>query len=247
MTYSLNGKIAIVTGGSRGIGAATAYKLAAHGAAIALTYSKSAAQAEAVAEEIVKAGGKAKAYGADAGNPEALTAFVAEVSKDFGIVDILVNNAGIFEGGLIGQTTTDDYIRTRNVNIDAVFNLTNAVVPHMNDGGRIINVSSVWGERSLMPGISAYNASKFAVNGFTRSWARDLAPRRILVNAVEPGPIATEMNPEHGEGGDAMRALIPLGRFGKPEEVANLIAFLAGPEASFINGATIPVDGGAIA
>lgn len=247
MTQPLSGKIALVTGSSRGIGAATAKKLASQGATVAVVYGKSKDEGAKVVDAITKAGGKAKLYSANANKPETMPELAKAVLADFGTIDILVNNAGVLGGGLIGETDYAEYERIRQVNVDAVFALTNAVVPHMKTGGRIINISSVLGERSIMPGISVYNATKFAVNGFTRSWARDLAPKGILVNSVQPGSTATDMNPEDGEGSEAQRAGIPLGRFGRPEEIAGAVAFFAGPDATFITGETLSVDGGAIA
>lgn len=243
MTH-LTGKTAIVTGGARGIGAAIVRKLAAHGANVAITYSKSAKEAEALAAELNKQGVKAKAYLADAGDAASLPGFTKTVLKDFGSIDILVNNAGMLNAGLIGELALADYEKLFSVNVTGVVALTNAVVPHLKEGGRIVNISSVLGERAVMPGIGIYNASKFAVTGFTRSWAHDLGPRGITVNAVQPGPIDTDMNPATGPQADAQRAAIPLGRYGKPEEIAAAVAFLASPEASFISGATLNVDGG---
>lgn len=247
MTNVLSNKIALVTGSSRGIGAAIAKKLASHGAHVAVVYGKSKDEADKVVEAITSAGGKARAYHADATKPATMAALADAVKKDLGPIDILVNNAGVFNNGLIGETDYAAYERDRSINMDTVFALTNAVVPQMKNGGRIINISSVLGERSLMPGLSVYNATKFAVNGFTRSWARDLAPKGILVNAVQPGPIDTDMNPATGEFADAQRANVPLGRYGKPEEIAGAVAFLAGPDATFVTGTTITVDGGSIA
>lgn len=247
MTQPLSGKIALVTGSSRGIGAATAKKLASQGATVAVVYGKSKDEGQKVVDAITQAGGKAKLYSANANKPETLPELAKAVLADFGTIDILVNNAGVWGVGLIGEIDYAEYERTRQVNIDAVFALTNAVVPHMKSGARIINISSVLGERSLMPGISVYNATKFAVNGFTRSWARDLAPKGILVNSVQPGSTDTDMNPADGEGSEAQRASIPLGRYGRPEEIAGAVAFFAGPDATFITGETLSVDGGAIA
>lgn len=246
MNQLLATKVAIVTGASRGIGAAIARKLAAQWAYVAVVYGSSKDAADKVVAEITNAGGKAKAYHADASKPERLSELATAVKQDFGAIDILVNNAGVLNAGVVGEVGYADYEHVRRVNVDAVFALTSAVVPHLPDGGRIVNISSVLGERSIMPGLSVYNASKFAVNGFTQSWARDLAPRNILVNAVEPGPIDTEMNPANGEGAEAQRAQVPLGRYGKPEEIAGAVAFLVGPDATFVTGATLRVDGGLI-
>jgi 3-oxoacyl-[acyl-carrier protein] reductase len=164
--------------------------------------------------------------------------------KDFERLDILVNNAGVFLGGRIGEVKAADYERVMRINVDAVFALTNAAVRKMRPGGRIINISSVLGERAAGPDMGVYNASKFAVTGFSRSWAKDLGSQGILVNAVQPGPIDTELNPESGESADYQKARTSLGRFGRPEEIAGAVAFLAGPDATYITGATLNVDGG---
>jgi 3-oxoacyl-[acyl-carrier protein] reductase len=240
----LAGKKAIVTGAARGIGAAIATRLAADGAEIAITYSKSGKEAEALAATITNAGGKAFAFKADASELEILPAKARDIAARLGGIDILVNNAGVLINGLIGEIDEADYRRTMDVNVHAVFAMTNALVPLMKSGARIINISSVLGERAIFPGLGIYNASKFAVIGFTRSWALDLAAKGILVNAVQPGPIATDMNPENGPQADMMRAAIALGRFGQPEDVASAVAFFAGPDSAYVTGVTMRVDGG---
>lgn len=239
MAKPLDRKIAIVTGGARGIGAAITKRLAADGAKVIITYSKSADAAEKLAKEV---GGKA--YKADASKPDTMKAFAESVIQEFGRVDILVNNAGVADFGLIGEIGHDQYRRIFDVNVESVFALTNALVPHLKSGARIINISSILGERAIGPGLNIYNASKFAVTGFTRSWAKDLGAKGILVNAVKPGPIDTEMNPANGEGSAQQIAQTALGRYGKPEEIAAAVAFFAGPDASYITGALLNVDGG---
>jgi 3-oxoacyl-[acyl-carrier protein] reductase len=244
MTVTLSGKVALVTGASRGIGAAIAKRLAADGASVALTYSTSANAAEAVVGEIVKAGGKAKAYLADASKPQGMNALVESVKNDFGALDILVNNAGVWSMGEIGQVPEEEFYRVMAINVDSVFALTNAAVKVMKAGGRIINISSSLGERASGPGMSTYVASKFAVTGFSRGWAKDLGKKGILVNAIQPGPVDTEMNPANSPYSDYQKANTALGRYGTPEEISGAVAFLAGPDASFITGATLNVDGG---
>jgi len=239
MTKPLNGKVALVTGGARGIGAAIVKRLAADGATVAFTYSKSKDEAEALAKAV-----GAKAYLADARKPETMKALADTIVKEHKTIDILVNNAGVATGGNIGEISDEDYKSVFNVNVESVFTLTNAVVPHMKKGARIINISSILGERAIGAGLNVYNASKFAVSGFTRSWAKDLGAKGILVNAVKPGPIDTDMNPAKGEGAASQIAQTALGRYGKPEEIAAAVAFFAGPDATYITGALLNVDGG---
>ena len=217
MSKPLSKKVAFVTGGSRGIGAAIVRRLAKEGADVAFTYSKSAKAAASLVKEVSSYGIKAKAYPANAAAPKYLPRLVGKVLKDFGRLDILVNNAGVFLGGKIGDIKAADYKRVMRINVDAVFVLTNAAVRNMKAGGRIINISSVLGERAAGPDMGVYNASKFAVTGFSRSWAKDLGAKGILVNAVQPGPDRHRAEPgDRGKRGvpespDGARPLRPAG------------------------------------
>ena len=208
----LEGKNVLVTGGTRGIGAASARQLAAAGANIAITYSASAETAATLVRELEALGVKAHAYHAEAAEPESLPQVVEQVAADLGVIDILVNNAGTFAGGMIGTIDEAEYRRVMTINVDAVFTMTQAVLQVMPDGGRIINIGSVLGERASTAGISPYNASKFALAGLTRSWAKDLGARNILFNYEQPGPIETAMNPADGTNTDNKRVNTSLRR-----------------------------------
>lgn len=244
----LSNKTALVTGGSRGIGAACAKLLAARGAAVVVTYSKSAEQAEEVVASITGSGGTAYAIKADAADADAARDGIAQaVEKLGGRLDILVNNAGIAEHGPVGVLTDTAFERMVDVNIRGVWHTTSAAVAHLGEDGRIVNIGSFFSERIPFPGASAYGMTKHAVAGMTKGWARDLAGRRITVNTVEPGPIETEANPDEGERSARIKAGVPLGRYGQPEEIAEVVAFLASPAAAYITGAHILVDGGMLA
>lgn len=237
---SLQGKVALVTGGSRGIGAAIATRLAAEGADVVITYSKSAPAAEKVVAEIRAKGRRAEAIQSDASKPETAKGLIAKVIGKFGRIDILVNNAGIYAGA----DNLEGFDQTLAVNLRTVFVLVQEAGWVMAQGGRIINIGSVLGEMVPFPGQQAYATSKFAVQGLTRAAARDLGPKGVTVNCVQPGPIDTEMNPADGEQAAGMKAVTALGRYGKPEEIAAAVAFLASAEASYITGASLNVDGG---
>jgi 3-oxoacyl-[acyl-carrier protein] reductase len=240
----LEGKIALVTGGSRGIGAAIAKRLAADGANVAITYAKGADAAASVVKEIERAGGKAIAIQADATDAKAVEAAVNKVVATFGRLDILVNNAGTAIPKTFEETTLEEMDRVLDINIRGVFVATQAALKQMKSGGRIIMIGSSVGERVLVPGLVPYAATKGAVKIFTQSLSREVGSRGITVNNVQPGPIDTELNPATGEWAVPQKAATALDRYGSVDEVAALVAFVAGPESSYITGANLTVDGG---
>lgn len=243
-TNSLAGKAALVTGASRGIGAAIAKRLASEGASVAITYSSSPAKAEEVVKEIEAAGGKAIAIQADAGDPEAVRAAVLKTILDFGSIDILVNNAGVAEMAPIEDFTLENFDKIVNVNIRGLFVATQEAARHMKEGGRIIHIGSTNAERMTFQGGSVYAMSKGAVASFTKGLARDLGPKGITVNNVQPGPVDTDMNPADGPMAESLKSLLAIQRYGKGDEIAGFVAYLASPEASFITGANLLIDGG---
>lgn len=240
----LSNKIAIVTGGSRGIGAAITRKLAAEGATVVFTYQHSAAKAEALAEEIKNQGGTAIPLKADSALTADLQKVIQHTVKEFGKIDILVNNAGIYIGKPFEEYTLQDYESTMDDNVKAVFLASQEAVKHMPMGGRIISIGSNMGDNAVGPQTTLYTMSKSALQGFTRGLARDLGPKKITVNLVQPGPINTDMNPENTEFADFMKGRLASGEYGKTDDIANAVAFLAGEESGFITGAFMTVDGG---
>ncbi|ANH03122.1 SDR family NAD(P)-dependent oxidoreductase [Shinella sp. HZN7] len=241
---NLDGKTALVTGGSRGMGAAIARRLAQEGARVTLTYASAEAAAAATVAAIEAAGGKAVAIKADNRDAAALAAAVDATAKAEGRIDILVNNAGIFHAAPLSDLTLEDFDRTIDVNVRAVFVATRQAIAHMPDGGRIITIGSNLAQRVPWPGISLYALSKAALSGFTRGIARDLGPRGITANIIHPGSTDTDMNPAKGETADMQRATMAIPRFGSPDDIAAFVAWLAGPEARFVTGAEHVIDGG---
>jgi 3-oxoacyl-[acyl-carrier protein] reductase len=241
----LAGRRALVTGGSRGIGAAIVRRLAGDGAAVAFTYQSSVREAEALVEEASQQGSTAVAVQADSADPEAIRRAVDDTARRLGGLDILVNNAGVANLGAIDEFPLDEFDRLVAVNVRGVFVAVQAAVPHLGDGGRIITIGSVNGDRVHVPNLSIYAMTKAAVAGLTRGMARDLGPRGITVNNLAVGPTATDMNPDDdGELAGVNRAMTALGRYGQPRDIASAVAYLASPEAAFVTGATWHVDGG---
>jgi len=249
-------KVAFVTGGSRGIGAAIAKRLAADGASVAITYAKDASAASAVVKAIELGGGKAIAIQADAANVEAVKNAVAKAVATFGRLDVLVNNAGTAIPKTFEETTPEEMDRVIDINIRGVFATTQAALKHMKDGGRIIMVGSAVGERAVAPGLVPYAATKGAVKMFTQALSREavkmftqalsreVGSRGITVNNVQPGPIDTDLNPASGDWAVPQKAATALDRYGHVDEIAAMVAFVAGPESSYITGANLTVDGG---
>ena len=246
MSQQLAGKVALITGGSRGIGAAIVRRLARDGAAVAFTYKAAFGQATALVTEIESQGGKAVAISADSGDPDEVRQAVQQTVSVLGGLDILVNNAGILILGDVGQYDLADFDRMLAVNVRAVFVGVQAALAHLRVGGRIITTGSVVADRAGFPGTAVYAMTKGAVAAMTRGLARDLGPRGITVNAIQPGPTDTDMNDDK-ESLEKLGSLMALQRIGKDTEIASLVAYLAGPESGFITGAALTIDGGYLA
>lgn len=241
---NLTNKIALVTGGSRGIGAGIAKRLAADGASVAITYTKGADAAAAVVTEIERAGGNAIAIQADAADAKAVTAAVEKTVATYGRLDVLVNNAGTAIPKPFEETTLEELDRVIDINFRGTLIATQAALKHMQDGGRIIMIGSCVGERMMTPGLVPYAATKGAVKMFTQGLSREVGSRGITVNNVQPGPIDTELNPAAGDWATPQIAMTALNRYGHVKDIAAMVAFVAGPEASYITGANLTVDGG---
>jgi 3-oxoacyl-[acyl-carrier protein] reductase len=244
MSKKLEGKFALVTGGSRGIGAAIAKHLASAGASVAITYAKDAVSAGAVVKAIEGGGGKAIAIQADAIDAEAIKGAVAKTVAAFGSIDILVNNAGTAIPKLFEETTVEEFDHVLNLNVRSIFITTQAALKHINKGGRIISIGSCVGERDMTPGLAVYSATKAAVKMFTQGLSREVGDRAITVNNIQPGPIDTDLNPASGDWAAPQIGFTALKRYGTVDEVAALVAFVASPEAAYITGASLTVDGG---
>jgi 3-oxoacyl-[acyl-carrier protein] reductase len=240
----LTNKVALVTGGSRGIGAAIAKRLAADGANVTITYTKGADAAASVVKEIERAGGKATAIQADATDAGAVNAAVEKTAATFGRIDILVNNAGTAIPKKFEETTLEEIDHMLSLNVRGALVATQAALKHMKNEGRIIMIGSCVGERNMTPGLAAYSATKGAIKMFTQGLSREVGDRGITVNNVQPGPIDTDLNPAAGDWAAPQKANTALNRYGTVDEVAALVAFVAGPEAAYITGANLTVDGG---
>ena len=241
----LKGKRALVTGGSRGIGAAIAQALAENGADVAITYRNSAERADSVVTSIRKLGRLAIAVQADSADPQAIKRSVKEAVEALGGLDVLVNSAAIGLSGPVAQVDLAAFQAMMDINVRGPFVAAQAAIPHLPKGGRIISIGSALAERVPFPGVTPYAMSKSALLSFTRGLSRELGSQGITVNLVLPGSTNTEANPDDGEGADFQRSLSSIGRYAQPREIADAVVFLAGPGANMITGSAVTVDGGA--
>jgi 3-oxoacyl-[acyl-carrier protein] reductase len=241
---NLTKKVALITGGSRGIGAAIAKRLAAEGASVAITYSKDADAALSVVKMIEQGGGKAIAIQANASDAEAAKKAVEQTVSTFGGLDVLVNNAGTAIPKRFEETTLEELDRVIDINLRGTMVVTQAALKHMKTGGRVIMIGSCVGERVLTPGLVPYSATKGAVKMFSQALSREVGSRGITVNNIQPGPIDTDLNPATSDWAVPQKAATALDRYGRVDEVAALVAFVAGPESSYITGANLTIDGG---
>ena len=244
MTSTLDGKVALVTGGGRGIGAGIALRLATEGADVVLTYQRDADRAGSVVKEIEALGRRGLAVRADSADPDAVRAAVDRTVEELGRLDILVNNAAVFLVGPVEELGPDELDRTLAVNVRAPYVAAQAAARHMTDGGRIINIGSNVARRAPFPGLALYSMSKTALVGLTKGLGRELGPREITVNLVNPGPTDTDANPADGPNAAAISGLTALGRYAAPAEIAAMVAHLAGVGGGYVTGASIDVDGG---
>ncbi|MBB4745295.1 3-oxoacyl-[acyl-carrier protein] reductase [Actinoplanes octamycinicus] len=244
MGNTMQNRVALVTGGSRGIGAAVALRLAADGHDVAITFQRNTSRADEIVERIRQSGRRAVAFQADSADPDAVVAAVNGAAAAFGRLDILVNNAALFLAGPIDQVGPDDLDRTVAVNIRAPFVAAQAAVRHLTAGGRIINIGSNVAVRAAFPGFALYSMSKTALVGLTKALGRELGPRAITVNLVHPGATDTEMNPADGPMAGTINEVTALGHYADPADIAAVVAFLASPDACYVTGAAINADGG---
>ena len=240
----LANKVALVTGGSRGIGAGIVRRLVADGAQVAFTFSSDEAKANALVAEIETTGGKAIAIKANSANAEEVTAAVEKTVATFGKLNILVNNAGIAVWGSADEMALEDFDKMLNVNVRAHFVAIKAALKHLTQGDRIINIGSINADRMPFAKGGVYAMTKAAVQGMTRGFARDLGPLGITINNIQPGPVNTDLNPDSGEFAEYLKTFLSVGRYGKTEEIAGMVSYLASEEAGYINGSSLDIDGG---
>jgi 3-oxoacyl-[acyl-carrier protein] reductase len=244
MPHSMQGKVALVTGGSRGIGAAIAKRLAKDGASVAITYVKDGSSASAMVKAIEAGGGTALAVQADSVDAGAIKAAVEKTVSTFGGLDVLVNNAGTAIPKRFEETSFEEFNRMIDINFRGTLIATQAALKHLRNGGRIIMIGSCVGERSMTPGLVAYSATKGAVKMFAQALSREVGDRGITVNNIQPGPIDTDLNPANGDWAVPQKAATALNRYGTADEVAALVSFVAGPDSGYITGTNLTVDGG---